>query len=42
MGVWVGEAVSGLHEDGGGQEEVEGDIPVPQRPSGYGCDLTLT
>ena len=30
----------GLHEDGGGQEKVEGDIPVPQRPSGYGCDLT--
>ena len=30
----------GLHEDGGRQEEVEGDVPVPQRLSGCGCDLT--
>ena len=29
----------GLHEDGRGQEEVEEDIPVPQQPLGYGCDL---
>ena len=30
----------GLRTDGEGQGLMEKDIPEPQRPTGYGCDLT--
>ena len=34
------ETGDGLRTDGEGQGLMEKDIQVPQRPTGYGCDLT--